>query len=206
MVRATSLRQRTWFYLFSLAGLVAIKNGCCCLLFLSAALAGAVYWVAGRHRARQAAARRSRAASSRLGAARPVLRGKACGPHARSLLLLYSDNGVVVGAGATTDLLSGCRYCGAWPGLAPPGAIARGDRAGGGRALPRGGAAAVRQLDVVAGCSPRVFNRFSDEPSELQLETPHIERQHRLDCGRPTTAADRGDESRSRPRGTAELR
>ena len=93
-------------------------------------------------------------------------------------LLLYSDNGVVVGAGYTDlhvelPVLWACSIA-----LAVACAVARGSTSGcGPTALPL---AASCWCSAARSCSteslPALFQRFYVKPSELQLETPYIER------------------------------
>src|SRR5258707_4791960 len=92
-------------------------------------------------------------------------------------LLLYSDNGVVVGAGYT-DLHVRLPILWFMAGLAAACAIAAG-AAVRWRTWRLPAAAALLLFAssiVVAGMFPALFNRFSVKPSELQLETPYIER------------------------------
>jgi len=166
------------FYLFSLPAYVALKNWLLLLLFFSAALAGGVYWVQGDIEFDTPPRGLSPAALAHAS----VLLGlyfvvKAWSYGLDRFLLLYSDNGVVVGAGYT-DLQVRLPILWLLVGLAAACAIAswvnvrwRTWR------IP---AAAVALLFgssfVVAVLFPALFNRFYVKPSELQLETPYIER------------------------------
>ena len=166
------------FYLFSLPAYVALKNWLLLLLFFSAAIAGGVYWVQGDIEFDTPPRGLSPAALTHAS----VLLGlyfvvKAWSYALDRYLLLYSDNGVVVGAGYT-DLHVRLPILWLLIGLAAACAIAswvnvrwRNWR------IP---AAAVALLFatsfVVAVLFPALFNRFYVKPSELQLETPYIER------------------------------
>ena len=90
------------FYLFSLPAYVALKNWLLLLLFFSAAIAGGVYWVQGDIEFDTPPRGLSPAALTHAS----VLLGlyfvvKAWSYALDRYLLLYSDNGVVVGAGYT---------------------------------------------------------------------------------------------------------
>ena len=90
------------FYLFSLPAYIAIKNWMLLTLFLSAFFAGAVYWVHGD--IQYDAHRRSISATAIAHGS--VLLGfffavKAWSYGLDRYLLLYGDNGVVIGAGYT---------------------------------------------------------------------------------------------------------
>jgi len=166
------------FYLFSLPAYVALKNGLLLLLFFSAALAGAVYWVQGDIELDRPPRGLSPAAlvhgSVLLGLYFAV---KAWSYTLDRFLLLYSDNGVVVGAGYT-DLHVRLPILWFLAGLAAACAIAAASTVRW-RTWRLPAAAALLLFAssiVVAGMFPALFNRFSVKPSELQLETPYIER------------------------------
>jgi uncharacterized protein len=166
------------FYLFSLPAYVALKNWLLLLLFFSAVLAGGIYWVQGDIEFDTP----PRGLSPAALAHGSVLLGlyfvvKAWSYVLDRYLLLYSDNGIVVGAGYT-DLHVRLPILWLLVGLAVLCAIAswvnvrwRTWR------IP---AAAVALLFatsfVVAVLFPALFNRFYVKPSELQLEAPYIER------------------------------
>ncbi|MGZ5908946.1 MAG: UPF0182 family membrane protein [Reyranella sp.] len=166
------------FYLFSLPAYVALKNGLLLILFFSAVLAGAVYWVQGDIEFDKPPRGLSPAAllhgALLLGLYFAV---KAWSYTLDRFLLLYSDNGIVVGAGYT-DLHVRLPILWFLVGLAVLCAIATAATARWRTwRLP---AAAMLLLFagsiVVAGLFPALFNRFYVKPSELQLETPYIER------------------------------
>jgi uncharacterized protein len=166
------------FYLFSLPAYVIVKNWMLVTLFLSAAFAGAIYWVLG-HIEHQAG-RRSMSpvaiahASVLLGLFFAV---KAWSYALDRYLLLYGDNGVVVGA-SYTDIhvtlpilwilvaLSIAAACLTWTNIR-----ARGYR------LPGAAAALVFGGSfVLSGVIPSLFQRVVVKPSELEREKPYIER------------------------------
>lgn len=166
------------FYLFSLPAYVAIKNWMLITLLLSALFAGAVYWVHGD--IEYSAQRRSM--SPVAIAHGSVLLGlffvvKAWSYALDRYLLLYSDNGVVVGAGYTDIhvelpilwLLMGLAVIAAF--LAWGNLWARGYR------LPA--AAAVLLFGgsfLLSGLVPGLFQRVFVKPDELRRERPYIER------------------------------
>jgi uncharacterized protein len=166
------------FYLFSLPAYVALKNWLLLLLFFSAALAGGVYWVQGDIELDRPPRRLSPAVlihgSVLLGLYFAV---KAWSYALDRFMLLYSDNGVVVGAGYT-DLHVRLPILWFLVALAALCAIAAWANVR--WRTWRIPAAAVLLLFassiVVSGLFPALFNRFYVKPSELQLETPYIER------------------------------
>ena len=166
------------FYLFSLPAYVAIKNWLLLVLFFSAVLAGGIYWVQGDIEFDKPPRGLSPAAllhgSLLLGLYFLV---KAWSYTLDRFLLLYSDNGIVVGAGYT-DLHVRLPILWFLVGLAILCAIAAAATARWRTwRLP---AAAMLVLFassiLVSGLFSALFNRFYVKPSELQLETPYIER------------------------------
>jgi uncharacterized membrane protein (UPF0182 family) len=166
------------FYLFSLPASIAIKNWLLFTLFLCALFAGAIYWMYGEI---EYDAQR-RAMSPTVIAHGSALAGllfavKAWSYGLDRYLLLYGDNGVVVGA-SYTDIhvalpglwlmigLSIFAALLAWANLR-----ARTYR------LP---AAAFILVGVgsflLSGIVPGFFRHFFVKPTELQLEKPYIER------------------------------
>jgi len=165
------------FYLFSLPAYVAVKNWMLGALFLSAAFAGAIYWVHGH--VEHTAGRRSASpvviahASALLGLFFLV---KAWSYWLDRYLLLYGDNGVVVGA-SYTDVhvkvpmlwiliaLAVVAAAIAWANVRP-------------RRYSQIGAAVVLVFGasaVLSGAVPALFQRFFVKPSELEREKPYIE-------------------------------
>ena len=166
------------FYLFSLPAYVVIKNWMLLTLFLSALFAGAIYWVHGD--IEYDVQRRS--VSPAAIAHGSVLLGlffavKAWSYGLDRYLLLYGDNGVVVGA-SYTDIhvelpvlwlliaLSIVAAFAAWAN-----ARVRTYR------IPVAAAALVFGGSfVLSGVIPVLFKRVFVKPSELQLEKPYIQR------------------------------
>jgi uncharacterized membrane protein (UPF0182 family) len=166
------------FYLFSLPAYVVIKNWMLLTIFLSALFAGAVYWVHGD--IQYDAQRRS--ISPTAIAHGSVLLGFFFGVKAWSYgldryLLLYGDNGVVVGA-SYTDIhvelpmlwlligLSIVAAFAAWANLWI-------------RTYRLPAAAAVLVFGgsfVLSGMVPGLFRHVFVKPSELEREKPFIER------------------------------
>src|SRR5262245_4122506 len=166
------------FYLFSLPTYVLIKNWMLLTLVLSALFAATIYWVHGdiRYDVQQ------RSMSPTVIAHGSALLGllfavKAWSYGLDRYLLLYGDNGVVVGA-SYTDVHVGLPGLWLMIGLSIVAAVAvlanlrvRTYR------LP---AAAVMLVVigtfVLSGVVPVLFRQFFVKPSELELEKPYIER------------------------------
>ena len=194
------------FYLFSLPAYVALKNWLLLLVVFSAAIAGVVYWAHGDIELDKRPRRLSRSvlthASALLGLYFAV---KAWSYGLDRYLLLYSDNGVVVGAGYT-DLHVRLPVLWLLVGLAIACAIAcwvnvrwRTWRIPAGALALLFGSSFVLYLLV-----PALFQRLYVKPSELELETPYIARNIALDAAGLQPAADRGETVPGR--GRAELR
>ena len=166
------------FYLFVLPAYILVKNWMLLTLVLSALFAAAIYWVHGdieydiHHRSMSPTAI---AHGSALLALLFVV--KAWSYALDRYLLLYGDNGVVVGA-SYTDVHVGLPGLWLMIGLSIIAAFAalanlrvRTYR------LP---AAAVMLVVigslVLSGVAPVLFRQFFVKPSELELEKPYIER------------------------------
>jgi uncharacterized membrane protein (UPF0182 family) len=166
------------FYLFSLPAYVVVKNWMLLALILSALFAGAIYWVHGD--IEYNAQRRSMSPSAIAHGS--VLLGcffavKAWSYGLDRYLLLYGDNGVVVGASYTDIhvelpvlwLLIGLSIVAtftAWANVRT-------------RTYRLPAAAAVLVFGgslVLSGLVPALFQRVFVKPSELALEKPYIER------------------------------
>jgi uncharacterized membrane protein (UPF0182 family) len=165
------------FYFFSLPAYVAIKNWMLLTLFLSALLAGAVYWVHGHIEYDP----QRRSISPTAIAHGSVLLGcffavKAWSYGLDRYLLLYGDNGVVVGAGYTDVhvelpvlwLLMGLAVILAftcWANLRTRS-----------YKLPIAAVAILFGTSLVAGgIVPALVQRMYVKPNELQLERPYIQ-------------------------------
>src|SRR5690349_12667948 len=166
------------FYLFSLPVYIQIKNWIMITLFLSALLAGAIYWLYGdieygpHYRSMSPTAIAH--GSALLGL---FFAAKAASYWLDRYLLLYHDNGVVVGA-SYTDIhvelpvlwlligLSTVAAFASWANLRvrtyrlPVAAVV----------LVFGGSF------VLSGVVPALFQRLFVKPDELQREKPYIER------------------------------
>jgi uncharacterized membrane protein (UPF0182 family) len=164
------------FYLFTLPAYLVVKNWLLLTLFLSAVMAGAVYWVHGDIEHQRWAMSRAAIAhgSLLLGCFFLV---KAWSYALERYLLLYGDNGVVAGA-SYTDLtvqlpvlwvlsaLSLAAAFLAWANILNPT-----------YRLPAIAAALVFGGSIVlSALFPALFQRFYVRPSELALEKPFIER------------------------------
>src|SRR6266568_7868333 len=166
------------FYVFALPAYVVIKNWMLLTLLLSALFAGAIYWVHGH--IEYGAQRRSMSPTAIAHGS--VLLGfffvvKAWSYGLDRYLLLYHDNGVVVGA-SYTDIhvelpvlwlligLSIVAAYAAWANL-----WARTYRLPAAAALLVFGAAFV-----LSGMVPGLFRHVFVKPSELERERPFIER------------------------------
>src|SRR5258708_1551706 len=167
------------FYLFSLPAYVEVKNWLLLVLFFAAVLAGVVYWARGDIELDRQPLRLSPACiahgSALLGLYFVV---KALSYGLDRFLLLYSDNDVVVGAGYT-DLH--VRLPVLWFLIALAGVLAIASWANIVRwrswRVPAAAAALLFASSIMMGVIfPALFQRFYVKPSELQLETPYIER------------------------------
>jgi uncharacterized protein len=166
------------FYLFNLPAYVSIKNWMFLSLFLSALFAGAIYWIRGD--IDYSAQRRWMSpvaiahGSLLLGLFFAV---KAWAYGLDRYLLLYDDNGVVVGA-SYTDVHVELPLLWVLIGFSVVAAFAawanvrvRGYR------LPAAAALLVFVGSfVLSGVVPGLFNRLFVKPNELQLEKPYIQR------------------------------
>jgi uncharacterized protein len=166
------------FYLFSLPAYVALKNWLLLMLVLSFLMAGAVYWVQGDiefdERGRSISAAAIAHGSALLGLFFAV---KAWSYGLDRYLLLYGDNGVVVGASYTDThvalpvlwllvALSIIAALACWANLR-----VRTWK------LPVVGAVLVFGSSLVLAVAlPALFQVVFVKPNELQLEKPYIQR------------------------------
>ncbi len=166
------------FYLFALPAYIAVKNWMLLTLFLSALFAGAIYWVHGDI----AFDAQRRSMSPTAIAHGSVLLGfffavKAWSYGLDRYLLLYGDNGVVVGAGYT-DIHVGLPVLWLLIGLSILAALA--SWANFRMRLYRLPAAAAVLVFggslVLSGVVPGLFQHIFVRANELQLEKPYIER------------------------------
>ena len=170
------------FYLFSLPAYIGVKNFALIMLFFSALFAGMIYWVHGDIKYQAPGWSISPGAiahgSALLGL---FLAVKAWSYGLDRYLLLYGDNGVVVGAGYTdvhVELpilwlliaLSIVATFAAWANL-----WTRSYR------LPLYAIVLVfGAAFLLSGVVSTLFQRFYVKPNELELERPYIERSIRL--------------------------
>ena len=162
-------------YLFSLPAYVALKNWMLLVLVASALMAGAVYWAYG-----DLALDKQRPAYAFVIAHGSGLLGLFFAVEAWSywldrFLLLYNDNGVVVGA-AYTDVHIELPVL-----LSLTGFAAGASLASWANIWMRSHKLPVAALILVFGGSflaadayPALFQRLSVKPNELQLETPYL--------------------------------
>jgi uncharacterized membrane protein (UPF0182 family) len=172
------------FYLFSLPGYLALKNWLLVLLFLSAVIAGVVYWIYDGIQLHDQQWSISPAAiahgSALLGLFFAV---KAWSYGLERYLLLYQDNDVVVGA-SYTDVHVTLPVLWLLVGLAIVAALAsvanlwvRSYK------LPLAAGVLVFGTSLVLSLVfPAVFQRVFVKPNELQLEKPYL--QHNIDLTR----------------------
>jgi uncharacterized protein len=166
------------FYLFSLPAYLAIKNWLLWTLFLSALLAGVVYWIRGDieyHAQRRSVSPAAIAHGS-------VLLGlffavKAWSYGLDRYLLLYDDNGVVVGAGYT-DIHVQLPVLWALIGIAVLVAFGCWANVRFRTYKPPAVAAAILfgSSLLLSEIVPAVIQRVYVKPNELQLERPYIQR------------------------------
>src|SRR4051812_29424000 len=166
------------FYLFSLPALVGVKNWALLTLVMGALFAGFIYWVHGDIEYQAQRRSISPTAISHGSALLGLFFGVKASSYALDrYLLLFDDNGVVVGAGYTdvnVELpvlwlliaLSIVAALAAWANLwvrtyrLPTAAIV----------LLSGG------VFLLSGVMPAVFQRFYVAPNELEWERPYIAR------------------------------
>ena len=166
------------FYLFTLPAYIATKNWMLLTLFLSALFAGAIYWVHGHieHTAQRPSISPAAIAHG------SVLLGfffavKAWSYGLDRYLLLYGDNGVVVGA-SYTDIHVGLPVLWLLIGLSIVAAFAAWANVRV-RTYRIPVAAAVLVFGgsfVLSEVIPGLFQRVFVKPTELQLEKPYIQR------------------------------
>ena len=168
--------QDIGFYLFSLPAYLAFKNWLLQLLFCSAIVAAVVYGVRGDITFERAPRRLSAAAAAHGSALLGVFFVLKAGSYALDrFLLLYDDNGVVVGAGYT-DIHVELPVLWVLIGLAGAAAVASWINM-----RRRDYRVPAASLLLVFGTSfvfaliyPALFQRLYVKPSELQLEMPYI--------------------------------
>ena len=164
------------FYLFSLPAYIALKNWLLKLLFCSAAIAAVVYGIRGDIAVEQLPRGLSRAAAvhgSALLGLFFVL--KAWSYVLDRFLLLYGDNGVVVGA-SYTDVHVELPVLWLLIGVASAAAVASwaNMRWRSYRILAASALLMFGSSFAFALIYPALFQRFYVKPSELQLEAPYI--------------------------------
>jgi uncharacterized membrane protein (UPF0182 family) len=165
------------FYLFSLPAYLAIKNWLLITLVLSALVAGAVYWLHGDI---EYDARRRSISPTAIGHASALLgcyfAVKAWSYGLDRYLLLYDDNGVVVGA-SYTDTHVELPILWLLIGLAAGAAFACfANLRARSYLVPALAVAAVFGTSLVlGGVLPALVQRIYVKPNELQLERPYIE-------------------------------
>jgi len=162
-------------YLFSLPAYVALKNWMLLIIVSGTLMAGAVYWAYG-----DLALDKHRPASPFVIAHGSSLLGlffavKAWSYWLDRFLLLYNDNGVVVGA-AYTDVYVKLEVLSSLAGFALAAALASWANI-----WVRSYKLPVAAIILLFGGSflaadafPAVFQRFYVKPNELQLETPYL--------------------------------
>jgi uncharacterized protein len=166
------------FYLFSLPAYLTVKNWMLGTLTLSALLAGAIYFVHGdiEHNTRRRAMSPTAIAhgSVLLGAFFAV---KAWSYALDRYLLLYGDNGVVVGA-SYTDIHVKLPLLGLLIGLSIVAAVVciANLRPRSLKLLAGAAALVFGGSFVLSGLIPTVFESLFVKPTELEREKPYIER------------------------------
>lgn len=165
------------FYLFSLPAYLALMRWAMGTLALSALLAGAVYWLNGgisvAGRPWHISGRAIGHGSALLGV---FFAFKAVAYLLDRYLLLYGDNGVVIGA-AYTDVHVQLPILWAMIGLTSAGALASWANVRWRLSwLPGAAIAGFVGLLVITVGLPAVFERLYVKPNELQLEAPYLRR------------------------------
>jgi uncharacterized membrane protein (UPF0182 family) len=164
------------FYLFSLPACLALKNWLWQVLFCSTILAAVIYGIRGDISFEHTPPTLSRAAAAHACALLGLFFAvKAWSYTLDRFLLLYDDNGVVVGAGYT-DIHVEVPVLWLLAGLAAVAALASWfNMRRPGYRIPAASALLVFGGSVVlAGVYPALFQRLYVKPSELQLEAPYI--------------------------------
>ncbi|MBN3785785.1 UPF0182 family protein [Burkholderia sp. Ac-20353] len=163
------------FYVFSLPVLLTIRNWLLQLLISCAVVAGGVYWVRGDIVRRLPKRFSSAAATHGVVLLALFFLLKAWSWWLSRYLLLYDNNGVVVGAGYTdVHVVLPVRWLLIGLAIAAAAALAANLRRPGYR-LPAAAALLVFGSSFALGIVyPALFQRFYVKPSELQLETPYI--------------------------------
>jgi uncharacterized membrane protein (UPF0182 family) len=166
------------FYLFSLPAYIAIKNWMLLAIVLSTLFAGAIYWMHGDIEYDAY----NRSMSPTVIAHGSALAGllfavKAWSYGLDRYLLLYGDNGVVVGA-SYTDVHVGLPCLWLMIGLSIVAALAAWAnlRVRTYRLLVAAFLLVGIGSFVLSGVVPGLFRQFFVRPTELQLEKPYIER------------------------------
>ncbi|MFP3553142.1 UPF0182 family protein [Paraburkholderia sp. SIMBA_049] len=165
------------FYLFSLPVYVVLKNWLLQVLFGSAVVAGAVYGLRGDLATGQPPRVLSRAAATHGSALLGLFFLVKAGSYwLDRFLLLYGDNGVVVGA-SYTDVHVELPVLWLLIGLAiGASAVSWANMRWRSYRIPAAAVLLVFGSSVVfAVIYPAMFQRFYVKPSELRLETPYIE-------------------------------
>jgi len=166
------------FYLFSLPAYIAIKNWMLLTLFLSALFAGAIYWMHGdidyTVQRRPMSPTAIAHGSVLLGLLFAV---KAWSYGLDRYLLLYGDNGVVIGA-SYTDIYVELPLLWLMVGLSIAAAFAAwvNVRARTYRIPIAAVALIFGGSFMLSGVIPGLFKRVFVKPNELQLEKPYIQR------------------------------
>jgi uncharacterized protein len=166
------------FYLFSLPAYIAIKNWMLLTIVLSALFAAAIYWARGdieydvHHRSISPTAIAHGSALTGL-----LFAAKAWSYGLDRYLLLYNDNGVVVGA-SYTDVHLGLPALWLMIGISIIAALLAwaNVRARTYRLLAAGFILVGVGSVVLSSLVPSLFRYFFVRPTELQLEKPYIER------------------------------
>ena len=166
------------FYLFSLPVYVALKNWMVLILLLGSVMAGALYFVHGDINLDSRPWRISSAAIAHGSALLGLYFAVRAWSYALDrFLLLYNDNGVVVGAGYT-DVHIELPILWFLIGLSAAAAVVASAnvRLRTYRLVIAAAALVFGGSFVFAELVPGLFQRFFVKPSELQLEAPYIQR------------------------------
>ena len=165
------------FYLFSLPAYLALKDWMLLAIIFSFLIAGAVYGVRGAIALDNRRLSMSPAAIAHASALLALLFGvKAWSYYLDRFLLLYGDNGVVVGA-SYTDLTIGLPVLWVLVGLSVIAAVASlaNLRSRTYRLLLAAPALVFGSSFVLAEVVPALFQRVFVKPNELDLEKPYIQ-------------------------------
>jgi len=163
------------FYVFTVPVLDLFRDWGMLIVFLAAAIAGAVYWVRGAADRKGGRPHLTTGATRHLSVLLALFFVVKAGDYLLQRYgLLLSDNSVVFGA-AYTDVHLRLPLLGSLAALSlVAAALCFANVARAGFRLPAAAVALVFGLSLVEGLLPPLFQRYRVKPDELRLESPYI--------------------------------